>query len=80
MASTFLAALIEHAVNSLVEQYVDATSDLKFVDVNPALFDDFNQPRWDLPMSDRVHLKPAAYRANTEIIKPTLQDVWNKMH
>ena len=68
------------AANSLIKQYADATSYLEFINVNHALFDDLNQPRLDLFMSDRVHFKPAAYQAFTEIIKPVLQDAWNEMH
>ena len=66
------------AANSSIEQYAAATSNLEFIDVNPALFDDFNQPRLDLYISDRLHLKGAAYQAFAEIIKPVLQDAWNK--
>ena len=55
------------------------TDNLEFIDVNPALFDLLNQPRLELFMSDRVHLKPRAYQAFTAIIKPIIQTAWNKL-
>lgn len=70
---------IVDAANDAVKQYSKLTANLEFIDVNPALFDASNQPRTDLFMGDRVHLKPAAYKAFTAIIKPKLQTTWNKL-
>jgi len=70
---------IVDAANDAIRQYTENTPNLEFIDVNPALFDDQNQLRLELFTGDRVHLKPAAYQAFTAIIKPILQDAWDKL-
>lgn len=58
--------------NELIAKYCQEVSYLKYIDVNPALFDATGQPKLDFFASDRVHLKPIAYQEITKIIKPVL--------
>lgn len=61
--------------NYLIQKYCDATSNVRFIDVNPVLFLD-GEPRMELYLADQVHLKTQAYMEFSKIIKPILEDAW----
>ncbi|MEL6928255.1 MAG: GDSL-type esterase/lipase family protein [Cyanobacteria bacterium J06600_6] len=67
------------AANLAIKQYAQTIPNVEFIDVNPALFDESDFPRYDLFTGDLVHLKPAAYEAFTKIIKPILQTTWERL-
>jgi lysophospholipase L1-like esterase len=60
------------AVNRQIEQDATANPRLVYVDVNPALFNADGSSRLELFMTDRLHLRPAAYEEFTRILKPVL--------
>ena len=67
------------AVNDAISQYAQANPNLEFIDLNPDLFDQAQQPRLELFTGDSLHLKPLAYQKFTAIIKPILKYAWNKL-
>ena len=66
------------SANDLIGKYCQRFAHLQYIDVNPALFDEVGKPILELFESDRVHLKPLAYKEFTKIIKPVLEDAQNK--
>jgi lysophospholipase L1-like esterase len=63
-------------VNHRIEAYAADTKHLQYVDVNPVLFNRDGTPRIELYLSDRLHLRPAAYEEFTRILKPVLAQVF----
>jgi lysophospholipase L1-like esterase len=64
------------AVNRLVEVYATQTKHLRYVDVNPVLFNRDGTPRIDLYLSDQLHLRPAAYEEFARVLKPVLTNAF----
>ncbi len=60
------------AVNDQIKMLAAQSQRLDYVDVNPVLFNANGTPRFDLYMSDELHLRPAAYEGFTRILKPIL--------
>ncbi|MCP4714755.1 MAG: hypothetical protein GY868_06520 [Deltaproteobacteria bacterium] len=67
------------AANKAVQEYCRNTSGVDYIDVNQALFDARQQPRYELFQEDGLHLRQAAYRAFTAIIKPILLQTWQNI-
>ena len=63
-------------VNRAMRDYAERASNLKYIDVNTALFDEAGNPRMEMYVADRLHLTPPAYEAFSAIIKPILADAW----
>jgi lysophospholipase L1-like esterase len=59
-------------VNRQIKMYAASHPHVEYVDVNPVLFDANGKPRFDLYMSDELHLRPPAYEGFTKILKPVL--------
>ena len=68
---------VVEAVNRAMQDYASRAPNLKYIDVNPVLFDAQGEPRLDMYVSDRLHLTPPAYAGFTDIIKPILLRAWN---
>jgi lysophospholipase L1-like esterase len=64
------------AANALVRTSCDTDVRLRFVDVNPVLFDEHGRPRSELFCEDGLHLRPSAYRECTRIIRPAVAGAW----
>ena len=64
------------AANRLIGEYCKSDARLKFVDVNPALFDAQGEPRTELYVKDQLHFKAPAYREFTRIIRPAVEAAW----
>ncbi len=64
------------AVNQAMRDYASASTNVRYIDVNPALFDDRGEPRMEMYVADRLHLTPPAYEGFTSIIKPVLERAW----
>ena len=60
------------AVNRQIEQWASTNRRVVYVDVNPALFNADGSSRFELFMTDRLHLRPPAYEEFTRILKPVL--------
>jgi lysophospholipase L1-like esterase len=65
-------------VNSLVQSYCRTENKVGFIDINPVFFNVRGQPRHELYISDGLHFMPDAYREITKIIKPVLEQAWQK--
>ena len=64
------------AANASVKAYVAKDKRLEFIDVNPALFDQFGQARLDLYLPDKLHFKEPAYDDFTRVIRPVIEKAW----
>ncbi len=64
--------------NALIRTYCAKNKQLRFIDVNPALFDASGKPRMDLYLPDQLHFKEPAYTEFTAIIKPVIAQAWKK--
>ena len=60
------------AVNRQIEEYAAEVKRLRYVDVNPALFNRDGKPRVELYLSDGLHFRPPAYEEFARILKPVL--------
>lgn len=60
------------AVNRQIEQWASTNTRVVYVDVNPVLFNADGTSRFELFMTDRLHLRPPAYEEFTRILKPVL--------
>jgi lysophospholipase L1-like esterase len=69
---------IVDGANNLARNYCAKNKWLTFIDVNPALFDKTGQPRMDLYLADKLHLKQPAYDAFAAIIKPVVTASWTE--
>lgn len=68
------------AANELISGYCSQNPLVTYVDVNPAVFDDEDQPRLDLYLDDRNHLRAEAYLKLAALIKPVLLRLWGTQH
>ncbi len=64
--------------NNLVKAFCATDKKLRFIDVNPALFDKAGQPRLELYLPDKLHFQAPAYNELTAIIKPVIEKAWEK--
>jgi lysophospholipase L1-like esterase len=64
-------------VNRLVANLCENSPAQGYIDVNAALLDAHAQPRSELYQEDGLHLRPAAYQAFTDSIKPVLLEAWH---
>ena len=62
--------------NTLVREFCSANPRHSFVDINPALVNLEGKPRLEFYQDDLLHLRPAAYVAIAERLKPVLSRVW----
>jgi lysophospholipase L1-like esterase len=65
--------------NGLVRDYCARVKGLRYIDVNPALFDAAGQPRMELYLPDRLHFLDPAYVEFTRIIRPVVAETWNEV-
>lgn len=64
--------------NRLIRAYTTQVPGLRYVDVNPALFDAAGEPRMELYLPDLLHFRAPAYGEFTRIIKPVLTEEWQQ--
>jgi lysophospholipase L1-like esterase len=64
--------------NAGIKSYAEKSDRVVYAELNTALFDEKGNPRLDLYQNDQLHFKPAAYEEFTKIIKPILQQLWEK--
>lgn len=67
------------AANALIATYCASHPLLRFVDVNPAVFDAAGHPRMELYREDKLHYHPPAYDGFTAILKPVIQEIWSPL-
>ena len=67
------------AVNAEMLSAAATTPHLRYLDLNPVLFDIHGEPRAELYRPDGLHFFPPAYDAFTAIIKPVLIDAWQQL-
>jgi hypothetical protein len=67
------------AANRLIAHLCEDNPMLEYIDVNTSLLDAHAQPRSELYQEDGLHLRPTAYQAFTDIIKPVLLQAWHTM-
>ena len=65
-------------VNRRVQAYGIEDKRLEYIDVNPLLFDRDGRPRFDLYLPDQLHLRPPAYDAFAQVLKPILTRAFEK--
>ncbi len=68
---------IVDTVNHQVEVYAAGTKHLRYVDVNPILFNRDGTPRIELYLSDQLHFRPAAYEELARLLKPVLTQAFS---
>jgi lysophospholipase L1-like esterase len=66
-------------VNADLKALSATTPYLKYIDLNPVLFDAKGEPRGELYRPDGLHFFPPAYELFTAIIKPVLTEAWQQM-
>jgi lysophospholipase L1-like esterase len=64
--------------NAAIKAYAEKGDRVVYAELNTALFDEKGNPRLDLYQGDQLHFKPAAYEEFARIIKPILQQLWDK--
>ena len=52
---------------------------LRYIDLNPVLFDSRGEPRTELYRPDGLHFFPPAYDLFAAIIKPVLTKAWQEV-
>ena len=67
------------AVNAELKTLSATTPYLRYIDLNPALFDARGEPRTELYLADGLHFHPPAYDLFAAIIKPVLTEAWQKV-
>lgn len=67
------------AVNNELRAAVASTPHLRYIDLNPVLFDAKGEPRIELYRPDGLHFHPPAYDLFAGIIKPILVDAWKEL-
>jgi lysophospholipase L1-like esterase len=68
------------AVNADLKALSAATPHLKYIDLNPVLFDAQGEPRTELYRPDGLHFHPPAYELFAAIIKPVLTEAWQQLN
>ena len=66
------------AVNADLKAASATTPYLRYIDLNPALFDSRGEPRTELYQPDGLHFHPPAYDLFAAIIKPVLTEAWQQ--
>jgi lysophospholipase L1-like esterase len=66
-------------VNADMKAMSASTPYLRYIDLNPALFDAKGEPRIELYKPDGLHFHPPAYDLFTAIIKPVLTEAWQQL-
>ncbi len=67
------------AVNEELRSAARTTPHLRYVDLNPVLFDAKGEPRTELYRPDGLHFHPPAYDLFAGIIKPILVEAWKDL-
>jgi hypothetical protein len=67
------------AVNADLKALSATTPYLRYIDLNPALFDSRGEPRTELYLPDGLHFHPPAYDLFAAIIKPVLTEAWQQV-
>ena len=67
------------AVNADLKALSATTPHLRYIDLNPVLFDSRGEPRAELYLPDGLHFHPPAYDLFTAIIKPALTEAWQQI-
>jgi lysophospholipase L1-like esterase len=67
------------AVNADLKAMSATTPYLRYIDLNPALFDSRGEPRTELYLPDGLHFHPPAYDLFAAIIKPVLTEAWQRV-
>jgi lysophospholipase L1-like esterase len=70
---------IVDAANALVRDYCATDGRLRFIDVNPVLFDAEGNPRLDLYLPDQLHFREPAYDEFTGVVKPVVAESWSAL-
>ena len=65
--------------NRLVKAYCAKVKGLRYIDVNPALFDAAGAPRMELYLPDKLHFLDPAYEEFTKIVKPVVAAEWKRV-
>ncbi|MFM8392992.1 MAG: GDSL-type esterase/lipase family protein, partial [Acidobacteriota bacterium] len=65
--------------NRLVKDYCARVKGLRYIDVNPALFDAAGAPRMELYLPDKLHFLDPAYEEFTKIVKPVVAAEWKRV-
>lgn len=66
-------------VNADLKALSANTSHLRYIDLNPVLFDRRGEPRSELYRDDGLHFHPPAYDLFAGIIKPVLTEAWQQL-
>lgn len=67
------------AVNNELRAMATRTPHLKYIDLNPVLFDAKGEPKTELYRPDGLHFHPPAYDLFAGIIKPVLTEAWREL-
>jgi lysophospholipase L1-like esterase len=67
-------------VNADIKGFSSSTPYVKYIDLNPVLFDATGEPRGELYKPDGLHFYPPAYDLFTGIIKPVLTEAWQQLN
>ncbi len=67
------------AVNADMKALTATTPHLRYIDLNPVLFDAHGEPRTELYREDGLHFHPPAYDLFAAIVKPVLVDAWQQL-
>jgi lysophospholipase L1-like esterase len=67
------------AVNAEMRSLAGTTPHLRFLDLNPVLFDAKGEPRMELYLADGLHFHPPAYELFAAIVKPALVQGWKEL-
>jgi lysophospholipase L1-like esterase len=70
---------IVDAANGLVREYCATDQRLRFIDVNPVLFDAEGNPRLELYLPDQLHFRAPAYEEFTRVVKPVVAEAWDAL-
>jgi lysophospholipase L1-like esterase len=67
------------AVNAELKAAAATSAHLRYIDLNPVLFDSKGEPRAELYRPDGLHFHPPAYDLFAAIIKPALTEAWQQV-
>ncbi|MDL2323091.1 GDSL-type esterase/lipase family protein [Bacteroidales bacterium OttesenSCG-928-A17] len=62
----------QKVINHLLKSYADNTTDVEFIDITQAMYDENGNLREDIFLKDRLHLNAIGYQIWTSIIKPVI--------
>lgn len=69
---------IVDSTNAMVREYCLSTDNRGYIDVNPVLFDNQGNPRFDLYRDDQLHFKDQAYLEFAGVIRPVIERAWTQ--